>query len=478
LVQISPQNQTLSLALTSSTTFHLFMDSKMLTSLPESFPEICSQALSNRSLVNVDIQAQMQECIAQLQQALKVEQTLYRIGDEVRASLDESFILKTAVQELALELEADCYIVLLTDTDQQVLVSSTSSQSLISDFPTKILSLDHDPEITRWLRAGNSLQFCFNTNLPEERFTLFACSIDPSDASLGILWVIRETPKILTDLEIRLLQKVAKQCAIAIHQSRLYQASQSQVEELKQLNEVKDNLLNQTIHDLRSPLSNMQLAIHMLEHQLAVGSPDCSDSPQNVDCKRTLTHLKILQTECERELTLVNDLLELQRLESGLASEKQSLNLVDAIDLRDWLANLIRPFEDRIQQRQITLELNIAPRFPTLMSDSDTLHRVLSELLHNACKYTPPHETISLNARSNSEYVQIAISNSGVEIPVEEQLRVFDKFYRIPSSDRWKQGGTGLGLALVKEMLVHLGGSIQIESGSGQTCFVIQLPLK
>jgi signal transduction histidine kinase len=454
------------------------MDSKMLTSLPESFPEICSQTLSNLSLVNVDVQAQMQECIAQLQQALKVEQTLCRLSEMIRASLDESFILKTAVQELALELKADCYIALLTDADQPVLVSSASSQSLISDFPTKIFSLDRDPEINRWLRAGDSLQFCFNTHLPEERFTLFACSIDPSDESIGSLWVIRETPKILTDLETRLLQKVARQCAIAIHQSRLYQASQSQVEELKQLNEVKDNLLNQTIHDLRSPLSNMQLAIYMLERQLAVEPPNCSETLKNINCNKTLTHLKILQTECERELTLVNDLLELQRLEPGLASEKQSLDLVDAIDLRDWLTNLIRPFEDRIQQRQITLELDIAPCFPTLMSDSDTLHRVLSELLHNACKYTPPHETISLNARSNSEYVQIEISNSGVEIPVEEQLRVFEKFYRIPSSDRWKQGGTGLGLALVKAMLVHLGGSIHIESGSGQTCFAIRLPLR
>lgn len=451
----------------------------MLTSLPEPLPEICSQFLSSLSPINVDLKAQMQGCVVQLQQALETEQTLSRISETVRTSLDETLSLSTAVQELALELGADCYIVLQTDTDQPKLISSLSSQSPASSFQTRILSLDHDPEINHWLQAADYLQFCLNTDLPEEKFTLFACSIHHNDKNLGNLWVVQETSRTLTGLKIHLLQKVAKQCAIAIHQSRLYQAAQSQVEELKHLNEVKDNFLNQAVHDLRSPLANMQLAIHILEQQLAVGKSGCNDTlQQSAACIKTLTHLKILQTECERELTLVNDLLELQRLESGLASEKQSLNLVDAIDLKDWLTDLICPFEDRIQQRQITLELQIAPCIPTLVSDSDTLHRVLSELLHNACKYTPPHEIISIHARSSSECVQIEISNSGVEIPVAEQLRVFDKFYRIPSSDRWKQGGTGLGLALVKEMLVHLRGSIYIESGSGQTCFTIQLPLR
>jgi signal transduction histidine kinase len=103
---------------------------------------------------------------------------------------------------------------------------------------------------------------------------------------------------------------------------------------------------------------------------------------------------------------------------------------------------------------------------------------VLSELLHNACKYTPPHETVSLAVVSDSEQIQIKVSNSGVEIVPEELPRIFDKFYRIPGGDRWKQGGTGLGLALVKEMTTHLGGSVHVESGSGQTCFVVQLPIK
>lgn len=73
--------------------------------------------------------------------------------------------------------------------------------------------------------------------------------------------------------------------------------------------------------------------------------------------------------------------------------------------------------------------------------------------------------------------MQLQVSNSGVEIPASELSRVFDKFYRVPSSDPWKQGGTGLGLALVQKLTEYLGGCISVESASSQTCFTVKLPL-
>lgn len=399
------------------------------------------QSFRSHPKANLDLAEQ----ITTLQRALELELTLRRIVDTVRDSLDEVYILQTAVQELALELKADCYISLHenSETDQPL--------------------------------EGADFQSCSNANSSPGNITQLTCPIARGSEQPGSLWVNREISKPLTDSEIYLVQQVANQCAIAIHQSRLYQTAQKQVEELKHLNEVKDDFLNRVTHDLRSPLSNMRLAIHMLEHQLNAGRSHCGHtSQQNSACSKTLTHLKVLQTECEREITLVNDLLDLQRLES----DQQALNSVDVIDLRECLTDVIQPFEEQIQQRQLTLDLQIAPNLPPLRSDSANLHRVVSELLQNACKYTPPHEKISLNVSSNMEYVQIEISNFGVEIPSEELPRIFDKFYRVPGSDRWKQGGTGLGLALVKETITLLGGSIHVESGSERTCFAIQLPLK
>lgn len=102
----------------------------------------------------------------------------------------------------------------------------------------------------------------------------------------------------------------------------------------------------------------------------------------------------------------------------------------------------------------------------------------MAELLNNACKYTPPGEHIILTARAKNAKIQLQVCNSGVEIPEKELTRVFDKFYRVPTYDPWKQGGTGLGLALVQKLSEQLGGGIKAESGGGKTCFTVELPLQ
>jgi len=78
---------------------------------------------------------------------------------------------------------------------------------------------------------------------------------------------------------------------------------------------------------------------------------------------------------------------------------------------------------------------------------------------------------------AEAQVVQIRVCNSGVEIPANELTRIFDKFYRIPGSDRWQQGGTGLGLGLVKKSVAHLGGVIWAESNGGEVRFIVELPL-
>ncbi len=106
------------------------------------------------------------------------------------------------------------------------------------------------------------------------------------------------------------------------------------------------------------------------------------------------------------------------------------------------------------------------------------MERTVAELLNNACKYTPPGECITVTARANKEKIQLLVSNSGVEIPSAELSHIFEKFYRVPSHDPWKQGGTGLGLALVQKLIEQLGGCIWAESGFGKTCFTIEFPLQ
>ena len=197
-----------------------------------------------------------------------------------------------------------------------------------------------------------------------------------------------------------------------------------------------------------------------------------------VQDNKVIQYFKVLQDECDRELALVEDLLSLQHIEVGIYTAQAI-----PINLQDLLPHLIEPFEIRTQNQQQTLQVDIAPNLPTFNLDSRSFNRVVTELLSNACKYTPAGGTISISANiaeattdsGSVRCLQIVIANTGVEIAPEELSRIFDKFYRIPNNDPWKYGGTGLGLALVKKLVEQMGASILVKSTNNQTCFIVQL---
>jgi len=180
-----------------------------------------------------------------------------------------------------------------------------------------------------------------------------------------------------------------------------------------------------------------------------------------------------LQEECEREISLIQDLLDLQYLEAG----SRPL-VITTISLHDVVPHLLEAFEPRMHGQQQILNLQLATDLPLISTDFSSFSQIFTELLNNACKYTPSGKTITVNVSVINDTLHLMISNSGVEIPAKELPQIFDKFYRIPNNDPWKHGGTGLGLALVKKLLEPLQGNVRATSGNGTTCFVIQLPFQ
>ena len=184
----------------------------------------------------------------------------------------------------------------------------------------------------------------------------------------------------------------------------------------------------------------------------------------------------------------------MQRLDSGCHALNQ-----EAIDLEQWLSQVIKPFQERATSRQQNFSVSVTSPLSSVISDQAVLTKILSELLNNACKYTPPQASIVLtvnlerpSARTSwnpvdkpsastdagsSGILMLTIQNLGVDIPADQLPLIFEKFHRVPGGDRWKQGGTGLGLALVKRMVERLQGRIEVNSHSGQTCFTVKLPM-
>ncbi|PSB60153.1 hypothetical protein C7B61_17975 [filamentous cyanobacterium CCP1] len=196
-------------------------------------------------------------------------------------------------------------------------------------------------------------------------------------------------------------------------------------------------------------------------------------------------YIQILHDECQRETELINDLLDLTRLEAEV-----DLLFLTAISLQLWIPHLIEPFLNRIHSHQQHITITIPDDLPILETDVTYLGRILSELLHNACKYTPTGGQInvsvlngqtapSLETKEQNQQpssLLLRISNTGT-VPPEECERMFDKFYRIPNNDPWKHGGTGLGLALAKKRVERLGGEIWAESHEDEVAFYLRFPI-
>ncbi|MDX2213673.1 MAG: GAF domain-containing protein [Oculatellaceae cyanobacterium bins.114] len=446
--------------------------------------------------LNVTLEHQVLERTAQLQQSLDFEAMLKHITDRVRDSLDEDEILQTAVEALARGLSVDCCDTGIYNPEQTVCTirheCTTSLPSAMGLQP----QINESPDIYNPLLQGQWVQFCsiaINTIRPiQQKYTILACPIQDDQGVIGDLWLFQDRLLTFNELEVRLVQQVANQCAIAIRQARLYQAVQAQVLELERLNQLKDDFLCTVSHELRTPISNINLAAHLLEVLMQ------QEGWFDHETSQASRYLQILQDECQRETELINDLLDLQRLDAGTEALIPSI-----IHLQSWIPHLAEPFETRALNRGQQLNIYVSADLPELVSDRVSLERVITELLNNACKYTPPGEQItvfadfnstSLNGQENSAaahliahpsnssttppaLIEIRVQNTGVEIPSHELSRVFEKFYRVPNGDPWKYGGTGLGLALVKKLIEHLGGTITVSSSEGVTTFTITLAI-
>jgi len=439
-----------------------------------------SELYQQVSRLNADLERQMQIRTAELQLASEFEATLKRITDRVRDNLDEDQILETAVRELALAIGVTGCNAALYDLESRTSKVSYEYTDSVVALQGRIVQMDNFPEGYRQLIGGQYFQFCsLKPNPLRGHVAMLACPILDDKGVLGDLWLVSQKYRAFNDQDIRLVQQVANQCAIAIRQARLYQKAQAQVKELEKLNRLKDDFLSTVSHELRTPMSNIKMATQMLEMLLFDAQANTSDAATpSPSLQRATRYFQILKDECQREINLINDLLDLSRLETGV-----DLPVLAPIDFNTWIPKLVHPFTERARNQQQQIQLDV-PELPPIVTDLARLDRVMGELLNNACKYTPANGIITVSAKlmpaeeEKLALVQIAVCNSGVEISPEELTRIFDKFYRVPNNDPWKHGGTGLGLALVKKLLEPLYGSVRATSSNGTTCFVIQLPFQ
>ena len=233
------------------------------------------------------------------------------------------------------------------------------------------------------------------------------------------------------------------------------------ITELKKLEKMRIEFVANVSHELRTPLTSIQGFIETLKE----GAID--------DKLNNRRFLSIIERHTQRLNHLINDIIELSHIESGFIKMKfQSINIKEIID------TVIFNFQEAIEKKNHTVLVNLSDTLPPIKADAKKMEQVFNNLIDNAIKHTAQGGNISFNADLKDETIRIAVSDTGEGIPEENISRVFERFYRIDNSRSREEGGAGLGLSIVKHIILAHGGTVSVQSklNKGST-FFITLPL-
>ena len=242
-------------------------------------------------------------------------------------------------------------------------------------------------------------------------------------------------------------------------------ANRAQLEEnnqkLKELDQIKGRFFANISHELRTPLT---LMISPLETILARYRGSLEPGIVNL--------LETMQSNGLRLLKLINDLLDLVRLESGVMEVRREPVLVERF--LDGLASAARQVA---QDKRIELVVAVSPGVGTAMMDRDKLEKIVLNLQFNALKFTPAGGRVELRVEREEQELVLRVSDTGIGIPAKDLPNMFSRFFQVDSSSRRKYQGVGIGLALVKELTELHGGTVGVQSVEGQgTTFTIRMP--
>lgn len=229
-------------------------------------------------------------------------------------------------------------------------------------------------------------------------------------------------------------------------------------EEIRKSEQLKTEFMNIAAHELKSPVTPIK------------GYLDLIISDENTDPK-IKKWAQISLRNAERLLLLVNDILDVSRLDS----DTMSFNM-KKISINEVLNEVVEDMKPLIENKHLTFNVNISPDLPPILGDHHRLTQVLRNLLTNAIKFTD-NGSITIAAKKTENHIVISVEDTGIGIPHSDLKKIFKKFYQVDTKDCRKNEGTGLGLYICKEIIKRHKGTIHAESTLGKgSKFIITLP--
>lgn len=350
------------------------------------------------------------------------------------------------------------------------------NQSLKNQYRYKLIGLDKD-----WIYSGNVATAAY-TNLPPNTYTFIVNASNTSGVWSPLSHSVRLVIKpplwatwwAYTAYALLLLGGLVLYVRIRIR--RMQQRGQLKLREqesqqLKHLDEIKTRFFANITHEFRTPLT---LILAPLEQVLQ----DSVESPY-------FSRLSLIYRNANRLLRLINELLDLAKLDAG------NLTITPTpADLPEFIQRIVSIFTEEAQRKHIQLQLTHQFSQPYYWFDPDKIEKILSNLLSNALKFTNEYGLITLSVQAepldpalasslNSDRIRFMVHNTGTFIPEEKLQRVFERFYQVEPQVEGAIGGSGIGLALVKELVEMMQGSVSVVSKPDQgTTFTIDLPCR
>lgn len=285
---------------------------------------------------------------------------------------------------------------------------------------------------------------------------------------MGVIYTGDFVPCSLSEQEKRLLTTLSAQLSAAIEKSRLHEslerkirAQERTIEALEKTNILKSDFVTHVSHELRTPLTSIKAYMETLNNHI--------DDESFVQRKE---FLGIVSKETERLIRIVNDILDVSKIEFGQRPLQRK-----QFDVRPLVEDIVSMLAPTMADKGIEVDVRIPDSLPRIDADEDLMKQVFINLISNAVKYSSAGTTITISAEEVAVDIVLTIEDQGIGIPSDEVDHVFDKYFRVRSEKMSKFEGVGLGLAIVKNIVEQHGGAIRVESEEGVgSKFIFSIP--
>ena len=297
----------------------------------------------------------------------------------------------------------------------------------------------------------------------ERRYSELSVPIIHKEKVIGVIDSEHPEKEFFQERHVEALKTISAICgskiaqALADEASKKAKVAQVEADQIKRLDQIKSQFFANISHEFRTPL-------HLILAPIQNKGPNISSRD-----------MRMMERNGHRLLRLVNQLLDLAKLEVGTLQIEVSQG-----NMLHFLQHLVESFIPLAENKGIQYLIDVPDRDLNVWFDTDKLEKIVYNLLSNAIKFTPPEGRVSVHASlENEESLRLVVSDTGLGVPPELKEKIFDRFYQVDGTQTRAYEGTGIGLALTKELVDLQGGSISLDSQEGRgSSFVVVLPLQ